>query len=366
MNIKAGLVGLPNVGKSTLFNTLTNNNIPSENYPFCTKDPHVARTEIYDKRINNLKKIYNSENVIYPYVDFVDIAGLVRGASQGAGLGNQFLANIREVSTLIHVLRCFDNDNIINVEASIDPIRDFETIMFEFAQKDLEVLNNRFSRIDIMIKKANASDKIIYQKEKEYLQYLINIIEDMKFIEQRYLFSDLVVSHLNLLLGKKYFVVANISENDLINPLKNKYLPSVLNYFGEENVVPLSILFENEVQQINVEERSIYYNEYNLHDSSIDRIISLAYRQLELITFFTCGPKEIHAWTIKKDTNIKDAAGEIHSDLSRGFISAEVISYLDIVEHGSELNVKNAGKIKVVGSQYTVHDGDILSINFNV
>lgn len=366
MNIKAGLVGLPNVGKSTLFNTLTKNNIPAENYPFCTKDPHIAHTEIHDERILELQKIYNSTKIIYPFIEFVDIAGLVRGASKGAGLGNQFLANIREVSTIIHVLRCFEDNDIINTENGVDPIRDFEIIMFEFAQKDLDTLENRLSKIDLLIKKATPQEKITLVEEKEHLKKLIQIINDMEFMEKANLFSHSSVKHLNLLLAKKFLVVANLGEKDLFSISQNILLSKLYSYFGKENVIPLCVAFENEIQKMNREDRDLYLEEYNIKTSALENIIKYTYNNLELISFFTCGPKEIHTWTIKKNTIIKDAAGEIHSDLCRGFISGEVISYHDISEYKSESGVKNAGKMKIVGSQYIVNDGDILNINFNV
>jgi GTP-binding protein YchF len=366
MNIKAGLVGLPNVGKSTLFNTLTNNNIPAENYPFCTKDPHTAKTEIYDPRIAELHKIYKSEKIVYPFIEFVDIAGLVRGASQGAGLGNQFLANIREVSTIIHVLRCFEDIDIINTEQGVNPIRDFEIIMFEFAQKDLETIQHRLSKIDTIIKKAPAKEKELYTQEKSYLESLVTIINNMNFMNNRSVFSNEQVKHLNLLLAKKSLVVANIGESDISDTKNNKYIQELQAYFGEENIIPLCIRFENEIQKLDAEDKKVFLEEYGLKETSINRIIAKTYRQLELISFFTCGPKEIHTWTIQTNTNIKDAAGEIHSDLSRGFISAEVIPYSEIIAYKSELGVKNAGKMKVVGNTYIVNDGDIININFNV
>lgn len=366
MSIKAGLVGLPNVGKSTLFNTLTGAGIPAQNYPFCTIDPHIAVTKVSDLRIIELQKIYNSKTVIYPYIEFVDIAGLVKGASQGDGLGNQFLGNIKEVSVIIHVLRCFDDPSIINTQNSVDPIRDYEIILFEFAQKDLESLTGRLQKIDAVIKKTSSiSEKATYEEEKKILYKLIEYINNLQFQEAQLLSIDPLVGHLNLLLSKKILIVANIGEKDL-NKDTNPYAVALKKYFGQEVIIPLCVGLEYELQQMNEEEKEEYKKEYNLDSLGLDKIIKATYKKLGLISFFTCGPKEIHTWTIKTNTTVKDAAGEIHSDLSKGFISAQIISYDDIYFYKSELAVKNEGKIKMVGATYIVQDGDIINVHFNV
>lgn len=368
MNLKIGLVGLPNVGKSTLFNTLTQSEIPAENYPFCTIDPHTAITIVPDERIEKLQKIYGSRKTIPAYVEFVDIAGLVKGASKGEGLGNQFLANIREVSLIIHVLRCFDDESVINTQKTVDPVRDYETILFEFAQKDLESILLRIQKIEHQIKKTKIAQEInTLEEEKENIIALINSIENLEFNNAKLISQEPCLAHLNLLLAKKIMIVANISDNDLLDLDNQQYIASLKKYFLKETIIPLCIKLENELQKIeNKEERKFFQEEYQLKNEGITTIIQESYKKLDLISFFTCGPQEIHNWTIKTNTPIKEAAGEIHSDLSRGFISATVISYSDIRQYNSELGVKNEGKIKTVGAPYIVEDGDIIHVNFNV
>ncbi len=377
MNIKAGLVGLPNVGKSTLFNALTNAGIPAENYPFCTIDPHVAITKVPDERLINLKKIYNSGEIIPTYMEFVDIAGLVKGASKGEGLGNQFLSNIREVSLIIHVLRCFDDENIINTQQTVNPIRDYEIILFEFAQKDLESLQNRLQKMDTVIKKANnQTDMQNAKDEKNCIQEMIEIINSLDFKKAQFAAKNILLNHLNLLLAKPFLIVANISEKDVssINTENEtnsiEQIKTLKNYFKADNneitIIPLCIALEFELENMNEDDKNLYKEEYKLESFGIEKIILASYKSLGLMSFFTCGPKEIHAWTIPINCTIKEAAGEIHSDLQKGFISAQVISYNDIFNYKSELGVKNEGKVKMVGGNYIMQDGDIITVNFNV
>ncbi len=377
MSISAGLVGLPNVGKSTLFNALTESSVPAENYPFCTIEPHVACTAVPDNRLQKLKAIYNSEKIIPATVEFVDIAGLVKGAASGEGLGNKFLANIREVNLIIHVLRCFDDPNIAyKAGETIDPIADFDIISTELMLKDIESVNKRQEKL-VQLLKANKHDikqvKLLTQ-ESELLQEISQALENLDTKKIQDIVANSNTKTVDLLSSKKFLIIANISENDLDNSAykNNTYYKQIINRFGQDNVIPVCAKLENELLKLNTEEKAEIEELFGLKNISLDSnfglkaVISQAYRHLDLITFFTCGPKEIHAWPIQDNITIRQAAGEIHSDLERGFICADIFNAKDLFELGSISKLKDLGKIRTEGQDYKVKDGDIVLIKFNV
>lgn len=370
MAIKAGLVGLPNVGKSTLFNALTKSSIPAENYPFCTIDPHVAITEVPDERLKKLKSIYKSQKIIPATVSFVDIAGLVKGAASGEGLGNQFLSNIREVDLILHVVRCFTDANILHSAEQLDPIEDFDIIEAELMLKDFESVNKRLEKIAHLLKGAKQNPQL--QKELEAEKNLLNKVKealdatDAKKV--RSLIQSSSVTTIPLLSEKPFLIIANIAESELEDDAykNNPLYQQLIDRFGEDIVIPISAKIEYELSQLSQEEAQQMMAMMGITQSGLDKVIEKTYKHLGLITFFTCGPKEIHAWPILKNTPIRQAAGEIHSDLERGFICAEVFNYADLAALGSEAAVKEKGKLRTEGQDYLVQDGDIVHIRFNV
>lgn len=366
MGIYAGLVGLPNVGKSTLFNALTKSNIPAENYPFCTIDPHKAITEVPDERVDKLKKLFGSERTIPATVTFIDIAGLVKGAASGEGLGNQFLGNIREVDLILHVLRCFEDPNITHTDADINPVEDYEIIISELMLKDLESVEKRIERVNKLIK-ASAS------KPAE-LKELNAELDSLKKIEEALDKGDLEavrtiakeLTTLFLLSAKDYLIVGNLAENEIGDYKNNERFKAVVSKFPASKIIPISAKIENELAQLTHEEAEELMTMLELEELGLDKIIQKTYENLGLITFFTCGPKEIHSWPIKKGITVREAAGEIHSDLQKGFICAEVYNCQDLFEAGSVAKLKETGKFRTEGQDYIVQDGDIINVRFNV
>jgi len=364
--LSTGIVGLPNVGKSTLFNAITQAGAETANYPFCTIDPNVGVVEVPDERLVHLQEMFQSRRVVPTAFQFVDIAGLVKGASKGEGLGNQFLAHIREVDAIAHVVRCFEDSDITHVAGRIDPLDDIRTINMELILADLETVERRIERTR---RQAKSGEKK-FQQELAVLERLKQALEEERPARQVDLSDEerLLVRDLHLLTMKPVLYVANVSEEEVARPFDNPHVQKVMEFAAAEGaeVVPISARVEAEIAELPAEERGEFLRELGLEAAGLERLIRQAYRLLGLITFLTAGEQEVRAWTIRQGTKAPQAAGVIHSDFERGFIRAEVVAYDDLMAAGSMAAAREKGLIRLEGKDYVVQDGDVIYFRFNV